>query len=81
MASIKFSGVEKNLFIISNYLSEKLPGSILITSSKSLNSKFKNFKILSSKLFMPLLLNKSPLSLKFYFQTLFNKSKNFFNYF
>ena len=35
MASIKFSGVEKNLFIISNYLSEKLPDSILIITSKS----------------------------------------------
>ena len=81
MASIKFSGVEKNLFIISNYLSEKLPDSILIITSKSWNSKFEKFKRLSSKLFMSLLLNKSLLSLKFYFQKLFNKSKNFFNYF
>jgi len=47
MPSIEFGGVEKNLFIISNYLSEKLPGSILITTSKSLNSKFKNLKIIN----------------------------------
>ena len=35
MPSIEGGGVEKNLFIISNYLSEKLPDSILIITSKS----------------------------------------------
>ena len=49
MPSINVGGVEKNLFIISNYLSKKLPGSILITSSKSLNSKFQNIKIINPK--------------------------------
>ena len=49
MPSIDVGGVEKNLFIISNYLSKKLPGSILITSSKSLNSKFQNIKIINPK--------------------------------
>ena len=44
MPSIDVGGVEKNLFIISNYLSKKLPGSFLITSSKSQNSKFKNIR-------------------------------------
>ena len=49
MPSIEVGGVEKNLFIISNYLSKKIPGSILITSSKSLNSKFQNIKIINPR--------------------------------
>lgn len=49
MPSIDVGGVEKNLFIISNYLSKKLPGSFLITSSKSQNSKFKNINIINPK--------------------------------
>ena len=49
MPTIDVGGVEKNLFIMSNYLSKKLPGSILITSSKSLNSKFQNIKIINPK--------------------------------
>ena len=47
MPTIDVGGVEKNLFIISNYLSKKLPGSILITGrlSHSSHSSFGNFAI------------------------------------
>jgi glycosyltransferase involved in cell wall biosynthesis len=40
MPSIEFGGVEKNLFIISNYLSEKLQKVSLITISKKHKNKF-----------------------------------------
>ena len=49
MPSIEIGGVEKNLFIISNYLAKKIPGSILITGSKSFNSRFENIKIINPK--------------------------------
>ena len=38
MPSIEGGGVEKNLFIISNYLSSKLKNISLITTSKKHNS-------------------------------------------
>ena len=44
MPSIEVGGVEKNLFIISNYLSEKLKKVSLITTSKKYKKKF-NSKI------------------------------------
>jgi glycosyltransferase involved in cell wall biosynthesis len=47
MPSIEFGGVEKNLFIISNYLANKFKNTILITASKSHNSKFKNLKVIN----------------------------------
>ena len=42
MPSIENGGVEKNLFLIANYLSMNIPNTILITASKSSNKKFKN---------------------------------------
>ena len=42
MPSIEGGGVEKNLFIISNFLASKLDNTLLITASRSFNSKFKN---------------------------------------
>jgi len=45
MPSIEGGGVEKNLFIISNYLSLNLKGIKLITVSKKFNHLFKNIKI------------------------------------
>ena len=49
MPSIEGGGVEKNLFIISNFLGEKFENTILITASKSYNSKFKNLKVVNPK--------------------------------
>ena len=37
MPSIEGGGVEKNLFIIANYLSIKIPGTTIITASKKYN--------------------------------------------
>jgi len=50
MPSIEGGGVEKNLFIIANYLSIKIPGSIIITASKKYNYKFKNIRIINPKI-------------------------------
>ena len=50
MPSIEGGGVEKNLFIIANYLSLKIPGSIIITASKKYNHKFNNIKIINPKI-------------------------------
>ncbi len=49
MPSIEGGGVEKNLFLISNYLAKNLPGTILITSSKKYKKKFRNLKIINPK--------------------------------
>ncbi len=49
MPSIEGGGVEKNLFIISNFLASKLDNTLLITASRSFNSKFKNLKIVNPK--------------------------------
>ncbi len=50
MPSIEVGGVEKNLFIISNYLSEKLQKVSLITISKKHKNKFHSkIKIICSK--------------------------------
>jgi|TARA_Y100000389_G_scaffold168335_1_gene173943 glycosyltransferase involved in cell wall biosynthesis len=48
--SIEGGGVEKNLFIITNFLSKKITNIYLITSSKQERGKFKNIKIISPKL-------------------------------
>ncbi|AFS47844.1 glycosyltransferase, family 1 [alpha proteobacterium HIMB5] len=50
MPSIEGGGVEKNLFIISNYLSNKLDNIILVTASKEYKKKFKNIKIISPRI-------------------------------
>lgn len=47
MPSIEGGGVEKNLFIISNYLSSKIKNITLISSSNKYNKKFKRIKFLS----------------------------------
>ena len=49
MPSIEGGGVEKNLFIISNYLSTQLKGITLITISKKYNHLFKNIEIINAK--------------------------------
>ena len=50
MPSIEGGGVEKNLFIISNYLAQKIPNTVLITGSKSFNSKFDNLRVINPKI-------------------------------
>ena len=49
MPSIEGGGVEKNLFIIGNFLSKKIKNIILITADKKFNSKFKNIDIINPK--------------------------------
>ena len=49
MPSIEGGGVEKNLFIISNYLASKLKGVTLITTSKKFNNFFKKIRIINPK--------------------------------
>ena len=49
MPSIEGGGVEKNLFIISNYLSSKINNTHLITSTNHYNYKLKNTKIINPK--------------------------------
>ncbi len=49
MPSIEGGGVEKNLFIISNFLGKKFKSSQLITASKSYNSRFKTLKVINPK--------------------------------
>lgn len=79
MPSIEGGGVEKNLFIISNYLGQKIPNTILITGSKSFNVKFDNLKIINPKINVE---NFSFKRLKFLFCIielikLFLKNKNY----
>ena len=53
MPSIEGGGVEKNLFLVSNYLIKKVNNISLITISKDYKKKFDkkiNFIILSSKI-------------------------------
>jgi len=47
MPSIEGGGVEKNLFIISDYLGKKLPKTKLITCDRLYNYKFKNLEIVN----------------------------------
>mgnify|MGYP000876603776 CR=1 FL=1 len=49
MPSIEGGGVEKNFFIISNYLAKKLDKTILITAEKNLSKKIKDIKIIYPK--------------------------------
>ena len=51
MPSIEMGGVEKNLFIISNYLSLRFKDTTLITSSANTNKFGKKVKIISFDLF------------------------------
>ena len=50
MPSIEGGGVEKNLFIIANYLSSKDNNIKLITASEGFDQKFKNIDIIKPKL-------------------------------
>ena len=50
MPSIENGGVEKNLFIISNFLSLKIKNIELITFDKKSNHKFQNIKIINPSL-------------------------------
>ncbi len=49
MPSIEGGGVEKNFFIISNYLASKIDKVILITAEKNLSDRLKNIKIIYPK--------------------------------
>ena len=47
--SIEDGGAEKNLFLITNYLAKNIKNTILITSSRKFNKKFKNIQIINPK--------------------------------
>ena len=49
LPSIEGGGVEKNFFIISNYLASKIDKVILITAEKNLSKKLKNIKIINPR--------------------------------
>ena len=49
MPSIEGGGVEKNLFLISNYLSGKLDNIHIITASKNYKNKFKNINFINPR--------------------------------
>ena len=49
MPSIEGGGVEKNLFIISNYLAKNIKNVYLINASRKFNKKFKKIKIYFNK--------------------------------
>ncbi len=49
MPSIEGGGVEKNFFIISNFLASKIDKIILITAEKNLSKRLKNIKIIYPK--------------------------------
>jgi glycosyltransferase involved in cell wall biosynthesis len=49
MPSVEGGGVEKNFFIISNFLGKKRGNVHLITAEKNLNKKLKNIKIINPK--------------------------------
>ena len=50
MPSIEGGGVEKNLFLISNFLAKKIKDTNLITADKIYNKKFKNINIINPTL-------------------------------
>ena len=80
MPSIEGGGVEKNLFIISNYLGKKIPNSILITGNKSFNSKFENLKVINPKINVENLLGKKASLYKTILFHLIEKYLNFLYY-
>ncbi len=49
MPSIEGGGVEKNFFVISNYLASKIDKVILITAEKNISYKLKNIRIVNAK--------------------------------
>ena len=49
MPSIEIGGVEKNFFLISNYLASKLMKTFLITAEKNISKKLKNIEIIYPK--------------------------------
>lgn len=50
MPTIEAGGVEKNLFIIANYLAKKISNSTLITYESNFNHRFKSLKIINSQI-------------------------------
>ena len=56
MPSIEIGGVEKNLYLISNFLAEKISDVSLITSDNNKKNYFKKIRIITPKKFI--LLNK-----------------------
>ena len=50
MPSIEGGGVEKNLFLITNYLSKKLNNITLITASKEFRNKFRRINYVTPSL-------------------------------
>ena len=51
MPSIEIGGVEKNLYLISNFLAKKITGISLITADYNKKSNFKKIKIITPKKF------------------------------
>ena len=49
MPSIEGGGVEKNFFIISNFLAKKIQKVTLVTAEKNLSKKLKGIKIIYKK--------------------------------
>lgn len=58
MPSIEGGGVEKNLFIVSNFLAKKIRNTNLITADKIYNKKFKNINIINPTLNVNLSLSR-----------------------
>lgn len=56
MPSIEIGGVEKNLYLISNFLAKKITNVTLITANSDRKKKFKKIKIITPKIFF--LINK-----------------------
>ena len=52
MPSIEGGGVEKNLFIIANYLAKKIKNNHIITAYKNYNKKFKNINIINPSFYV-----------------------------
>ncbi len=51
MPSIEIGGVEKNLYLISNFLAKKITNVSLITANNEEEEKFKKIKVITPKLF------------------------------
>ena len=58
MPSIEGGGVEKNLFLISNFLSKKFSNVSLITTSHEFKNKFKSLKLCFPWYFTPQVIEK-----------------------
>ena len=58
MPTIEGGGVEKNLFIIANYLAKKISNSILITYASNFNHRFESLKIINSQFNLKIITSK-----------------------